>query len=166
MPGEHHFVSVYLVPRLYELNRLVPDYVNPDGTKGIVGDVVYFKDGSHKLGIEVKLRTIRLTKTEFNNWIVAENESGWPDVFLGIGSKGVMVLTWTEFRDSYVRMVRAGNSAWSPTAITDGYGPEKLVNDLFPPYEHPSYFPKSTDSKQATELESRFLEALRRAINC
>ena len=39
-PGEHHFVSTYLVPKLFQLTAVIPDYVNPDGTKAILGDVV------------------------------------------------------------------------------------------------------------------------------
>ena len=29
-PGEHHFVSAYLVPKLFAINGKVPDYINPD----------------------------------------------------------------------------------------------------------------------------------------
>ena len=65
-PGEHHFVSAYLIPKLFAINGIVPDYINPDGTKKIIGDVVYFRDGAHHFGIEVKFQTIRLTKNEFN----------------------------------------------------------------------------------------------------
>ncbi len=36
-PGEHHFCSIYL---LNKFNRL-PDYINPDGTKCITGDIVF-----------------------------------------------------------------------------------------------------------------------------
>lgn len=80
-PGEHHFVSIYLVPRLYRINKRVPDYVNPDGTKKVIGDVVYYKDHEHQLGIEVKLGTVRLTKNEFNTWIVNSDEVEWPHTF-------------------------------------------------------------------------------------
>ncbi|MBQ1726094.1 MAG: hypothetical protein II039_01765, partial [Treponema sp.] len=38
-PGEHHFCSVYL---LNKFNR-IPDYINPDGTKGVAGDIVFCK---------------------------------------------------------------------------------------------------------------------------
>src|SRR4051812_46457236 len=82
--GEHHFVGVYLLPKLYKLTGRVPDYVNPDGTKGLIGDVIYFENGSHRCGIEVKFQTIRLTRSEFNNWIVGEDETRWPTVFLGV----------------------------------------------------------------------------------
>ena len=92
-PGEH-FVSVYLVPKLFEIRGIVPDYVNPDGTKLIHGDVVYFKDGVQALGIEVKLGTIRLTTNEFNSWILDSHEAQHPDVFVGIGTYGLVVQRW------------------------------------------------------------------------
>ena len=49
-PGEHHFVSVFLVPLLYSINRIVPDYVNPDGTKRLIGDVIYFGSIEKRVG--------------------------------------------------------------------------------------------------------------------
>ena len=52
-PGEHHFVSAYLVPKLYSINGKVPDYINPDGTKSILGYVVYYQDGQHHFGIHL-----------------------------------------------------------------------------------------------------------------
>ncbi|MBK9595448.1 MAG: hypothetical protein IPO57_08850 [Rhodocyclales bacterium] len=79
-PGEHHFVSAYLVPRLFKLNQRVPDYINPDGTKGIIGDIVYYKDHEHQFGIEAKLSTIRLTRGEFNEWVVTTDPSRWPHI--------------------------------------------------------------------------------------
>ena len=35
-----------------------------------MGDVVYYRDEEHHLGLEVKRGTIRLTSREFNEWIV------------------------------------------------------------------------------------------------
>jgi hypothetical protein len=129
-PGEHHFVSVFLVPLLYSINSVVPDYVNPDGTKRLIGDVIYFKDGAHHYGIEVKLGTVRLTKEEFNSWIVAEVENKHPNVFIGVGRAGLLVLTWKEFRKLYVGAVRAKEPSWEPKRITGGYGPSKSVDVL------------------------------------
>jgi hypothetical protein len=88
-PGEHHFVTAYLVPKLYALNGLIPDYINPDGTKAVLGDVVYYRDGKHHLGIEAKVGVIRLTTGEFNNWIANIARDKHPDVFIGISSEGI-----------------------------------------------------------------------------
>ncbi|RKZ57142.1 MAG: hypothetical protein DRQ44_16085, partial [Gammaproteobacteria bacterium] len=79
-PGEHHFVSACLIPKLFAINGIVPDYINPDGTKAIIGDVVYYRNGAHHFGIEVKFETIRLTKNEYNNWIVNEETSEHPNL--------------------------------------------------------------------------------------
>ena len=96
-PGEHHFVAVYLLPKLYSINGTIPDYVNPDGTKRILGDIVYFKDGAHFLGIEVKVETIRLTANEFNNWILETDAEKHPNVFVGVGTKGLVLQSWRRF---------------------------------------------------------------------
>ena len=108
-PGEHHFVAVYLLPKLFALNGIVPDYVNPDGTKAIRGDIVYFRDDRHYLGLEAKLSTIRLTANEFNNWIVSPAYSNHPQVFIGVGTKGLVVQTWRRFRATYIKMIGPKN---------------------------------------------------------
>lgn len=166
MPGEHHFVAVYLIPKLYQLNGIVPDYVNPDGTKGLIGDVIYFKDGAHRCGIEVKLGTVRLTKNEFNTWIVGSNMSYWPNVFLGVGSAGVVLLTWPEFRACYLKSITTANSEWSIAPLENGYGPFKSVNVLMATGDRAGRFPISTDSKIAHRRETQFSNALKHAVGC
>jgi hypothetical protein len=126
-PGEHHFVSVYLVPRLFELNQRVPDYINPDGTKGIIGDVVYYKNHKHQFGIEAKIETIRLTKGEFNEWVFNEDSSRWPSTFIWIGSTGIGVCSLAEFRAAYIKSVVKKDQSWIPRQITKGYGPMRSV---------------------------------------
>lgn len=37
----------------------MPNYVNPDGTKKVYGDVVYYRDGRHHFGIEVKCDVVQ-----------------------------------------------------------------------------------------------------------
>ena len=63
-PGEHHFVSAYLVPKLFSINQRIPDYINPDGTKGIIGDIVYYQDHEHQFGIEVKFHIASRSNAE------------------------------------------------------------------------------------------------------
>ena len=165
MPGEHHFVAVYLLRKLYKLNGVVPDYVNPDGTKGLIGDVVYFKDGSHRCGIEVKLGTIRLTRNEYNKWIVGDDGSCWSNVFLGVCSAGLILLSWPKFRALYVTSVSTGIPAWSPSAIERGYGPFKSMNMLFGATNQSACFPISVDARVAKKREAQFLDALNREIH-
>ena len=165
LPGEHHFVAAYLLPKLYQLNGVVPDYVNPDGTKGLIGDVVYFKDGSHRCGIEVKLGTIRLTRNEYNKWIVGDDKTCWPNVFLGVCSAGLILLSWPKFRALYISSVSTGTPAWSPAAIERGYGPFKSVNMLFAATNQSARFSISLDASFAKKKEAQFLGALEREID-
>ncbi len=165
-PGEHHFVSAYLVPRLFELNERIPDYINPDGTKGIIGDVVYYKDHEHQFGIEAKLGTIRLTKGEFNNWIVNEDHTLWPHTFIGIGISGVGLCSWSEFRDAYISSVVEKDKNWIPQLLGKGYGPMKSVDKLFSKLPDGKYFPKGNDENECLELEASFIDALGREVDC
>jgi hypothetical protein len=130
MPGEHHFVAVYLLPKLLRLYPEVPDYVNPDGTKNIIGDIVYYKDGKHHFGIEAKLATIRLTAGEFNAWIRMEDRTKHPNVFLAVGTEGLVLQTWSRFRDVYMELAK--NEGRMPRhRLTSGtYGPQLSVNKL------------------------------------
>lgn len=159
-PGEHHFVSIFLVPLLYSINRIVPDYVNPDGTKKLIGDVIYFKDGAHHYGIEVKLGTVRLTREEFNGWIVAEVENKRPDVFIGVGMSGLLVLTWKEFRELYVGAVRAREPSWEPKRIESGYGPLKRVDVLCRSCARDVFFKHSGDPLTSASEQARLVSAL------
>ena len=163
-PGEHHFVSTYLVPKLYSINGKVPDYVNPDGTKAILGDIVYYQDGKHHFGIEVKLGVIRLTKREFNEWIVEDKLNRWPHLFIGVGHTGIGLATWQDFREVYVTAIRAKNSGWIPKRIADGYGPMKDVDVLLPTFGKSGWFPFSADALEASKNEARFTKLLRSHI--
>jgi hypothetical protein len=161
-PGEHHFVAAYLLPRLFNINGLVPDYINPDGTKKITGDIVYFKNGNHHLGIEVKFETVRLTKNEFNSWVVNEDSSKHPDVFIGIGTDGIIILSWHGFREAYLASI----NPTVPRLISKGYGKQKSVNTLFQAGKNKrGYLPKGRNESEAQEYESKFLELLREDVN-
>ena len=165
-PGEHHFVSAYLVPRLFELNQRVPDYINPDGTKGIIGDIVYYKDHEHQFGIEAKLGTIRLTKGEFNEWVVNTDTSRWTHTFIGIGTAGIGLCSWAEFRTAYIAAVAENNNGWVPSSLSEGYGPMKSVNTLLPKLPNGKFFRKGANPKESAELEDSFIEALEKEIAC
>jgi len=160
-PGEHHFVAVYLLPRLFNINQLVPDYINPDGTKEITGDIVYFNNGRHHLGIEVKFGTVRLTKNEFNRWVVTEDKSEHPEIFIGIGTNGIIILSWHEFREAYLASV----GITDPQPISSGYGPQKSVNSLFQENHGKGYLPRGRNETEAQEYENIFLQLLRETVN-
>jgi len=161
IPGEHHFVAAYLVPKLFRINGLVPDYINPDGTKEIRGDVVYHRNGRHRFGIEVKLGTVRLTKREFNEWIVNTDEYTWPDLFIGIGNRGIGLIAWGGFRDAYIHAVQSKNPGWMPETIERGYGPMKSIDQLLTHFDPESTFPYIDPGAEAETSERRFTEVLR-----
>ena len=163
-PGEHHFVCVYLVPRLFTINGKVPDYINPDGTKSILGDVVYYRDGRHHFGIEVKLGTVRLTKREFNEWVVSDDTRLWPNLFVGISNNGIALAAWSEFRGAYLAAVRAKDDNWSPAMIESGYGPMKGVNELSQHLPSGAWFPFAVSQADASMHETAFTTALRRGV--
>lgn len=167
VPGEHHFVSAYLTPRIFDIRGKVPEYINPDGTKSIVGDVVYYDSGKHQHGLEVKLETIRLTSGEFNNWIVSNKMVDWPDSFLGIGRKGIVLCSWPEFRRAYVKLVQAkkGNEKWIPAALKPKqYGPIRQVDSLITHLGEEKVYLYELQSDKAMAAEERFMKALRHAV--
>lgn len=135
-------------------------YVNPDGTKKPVGDVIYFKDGAHHYGIDVTLGTIRLTREEFNSWIVDEVENKRPDVFIGVGASGLLVLTWKDFRELYVRAVRAREPSWEAKRIESGYGPLKRVDVLCRSCVRNVFFEHSEDLSISSSGQARLVAAL------
>lgn len=167
LPGEHHFVAAYLVPRLVEKFGVVPDYINPDGTKAVLGDVVYYRDKAHHFGIEVKCGVVRLTRNEFNSWIVATQRQRWPNVFVGVCNTGMICGTWSAFRDSYIATVRRfkKDEAWRPEEIAGGYGPMpqvKLLTKVLRPGL--DWFPVQDDGL-ANTWEDKFIDCLTRHSN-
>ena len=163
-PGEHHFVATYLVPKLFSINQTVPDYINPDGTKQKIGDIVYFKEGKHHFGIEVKIETIRLTKNEFNSWIVNENTIDHPDIFIGIDTAGIIILPWGEFRNAYLSSV--GISEPQPIVKKNEYGPLKRINKLFAEgKDGAGYLPNVESDDEGKQYELDFELLLRSAID-
>jgi hypothetical protein len=164
-PGEHHFVATYLVPRLYSLGGAVPDFINPDGTKDIQGDIVYYIGGQHHFGIEVKFETVRLTKREFNRWVWARDSSKWPNVFIGVGRQGFAIATWTEFQTAYLSAVRERRGLrWSPKRISSGYGPQTRVDGLSKFLPPGTWFPFWDEGTQARRSEAALCRALGRLL--
>lgn len=138
VPGEHHFVALYLVPRLSQFSFLgVPHFINPDGMKDADGDIVYYSYEPHKtlsyttttrLKIEVKLenpldRWFQLTRSQYYHWIKQEwtpeekakltlgthtAKPGQPDLFVGVSLRGIVILPWAEFLDLYIKTVYPG----------------------------------------------------------
>ncbi len=192
VPGEHHFVALYLVPRLTSFSFLgVPHFVNPDGMKASVGDVVFcsyapekniYYVPTNRLKIEVKLENprdgfIELTRLQYYHWIRQERrpedkgkpnlsaQPEQPDLFVGVSEQGVVILPWATFRDIYIKQVY-------PKGLTDIL---KIKNRPSPTgkfsmscFDWPNdgsssyYFGYSKKVEKWPKLESSFMESLRR----
>lgn len=103
-PGEHHFCSIYL---LNKFNRL-PDYINPDGTKQVPGDIVFYKRSedndsikkNNKFSIEVKYGEIFFTKTQFKMWFVDKKDT--PDFLIALTDNYLFIIEWNIFQEIYL----------------------------------------------------------------
>lgn len=165
IPGEHHFVAAYLIHKLFEINKAVPDYINPDGGKAVLGDIIYCRDGQHHFSIEAKLQVVRLTVREYNDWIVTGVASACPNIFIGVGKNGIVLSSWDEFRSAYLRGVRNKKEGhWLPEEIINGYGPLLSMNLLKEEIGEDCWFPAETVEDSARIQEERFLSALRRHL--
>ncbi len=119
-PGEHHFVGMYLLPRMIALRQSLglPYYVNPDGMKKQPGDLVYYFSKSVegqvtsrwcRLAIEVKQAGKRngklpITRSEYNLWIGAtEAMSRKPHLVVAVCKQGVFLMGWQDFCAVYLK---------------------------------------------------------------
>ena len=168
VPGEHHFVASYLLPRVFSISDEVPGYVNPDGMKGASGDLVSALGSDTKYSIEVKLRTIRLTAREFNDWVFEPIHSVVPTVFVGIGKKGIAVCSWQDFVHGYKESITKPSNkrqAWPTEKKKSGeYGPMKEVDVLLDDLPSEYVFRYVSDEKEAIELDSVFCAKLSELI--
>lgn len=160
LPGEHHFVAAYLVPKLIAITGQIPDYINPDGAKAVLGDIVYCHDSAQRLSIEVKLKTVRLTKLQFNKWVIGRNTRRWPTLFVGIGRTGIGLATWRDFRAAYIAAVRKTRPLSVTTATDKPYGPFAQVDQLARHLPAGAWFPIGDSSAKDRSHEKRFTDAL------
>jgi hypothetical protein len=127
-PGEHHFVALYLAPKLFKLGNIIPDYINPDGMKRLPGDLIYSKDLIHKLAIEVKFFKINFTKTQCNDWLNFENGTV-PNYIVALGKKYLLIQNWFKFVNNYKGIILKTKgihinkieSGYTPTINVDEY---------------------------------------------
>ena len=117
LPGEHHFVALYLVPKIYKLLNKIPNWVNPDGMKRKPGDIIY-----DDLSIEVKYLKINLTKTQYNEWIIGNKKK--PNILIALGRKTICIINWERFVKYYQYILKTKNKKIVP--YKSGYTP--LIN--------------------------------------
>lgn len=116
-PGEHHFVSVYLLNKFSS----IPDYVNPDGTKKVCGDIC-FKNNDKEFAIEVKFKKIRFSKTENNNWFVEKKEP-LPKYIIILSDNYLFIIPWKDFSDVY-------NNKFPPKKIEKGNKNSPILSEM------------------------------------
>ena len=102
VPGEHHFVAVYLLNKINE----IPDYVNPDGMKGSLSGDIGFKRGENLLfSIEVKLgkknnkSSITFTASQYEKWFIKSEEI--PDYLIILIKDYFFVIKFASFVKVY-----------------------------------------------------------------
>ena len=153
-PGEHHFVAVYLLRKFAS----IPDYLNPDGMKGVCGDIVFGKKTDNKFfSVEVKVGKTSFTfsKNENNSWFV--NETGpFPDYLIALTRNRLFILKWRDFSELFIKLK-------NPKLINDSHGKSKSIseNDLLTKFASDSFEINSVDEKAIT---ARF-EKLNAEIN-
>lgn len=163
IPGEHHFVSVYLIPKIHAITGLVPEYVNPDGTKNITGDLIY-SDGS--VCFEVKYKYLRFTRTQYYDWIRNESGKKCPNYLIGLSGKGLLVQEWDGFVNCF------SSSIWERDKIdfrfhdVDNYSPsisiDKYVSRPENNIRQDEYF-SITDNKEQL-LEAKLVEIFKTPV--
>jgi hypothetical protein len=109
LPGEHHFVAIYLAPKIYKATNYIPLYINPDGMKKVPGDLFYKEND---VSIEVKYFKINFTNYYWMEWIKDINCTSdiatkkCPKYFIGVSDKGIIFEDWKSFVCNYKTMIR------------------------------------------------------------
>ncbi len=101
IPGEHHFVAVYLLSKF----QRIPDYVNPDGTKGsLSGDIGF---GNSTFSIEVKLgkknsmSSISFTASQYEKWFMKSEDKGIPNYLIVLIADSFFIINFPLFVEKY-----------------------------------------------------------------
>ncbi len=102
IPGEHHFVAVYLLNKF----KRIPDYLNPDGTKGVCGDIVFENGDSKKsFSVEVKIgkTSFCFSKNETNSWFV-DKTGPFPNYLIALTQNYLFIIEWKKFSNLFIRL--------------------------------------------------------------
>ncbi|GEM_PF-4296981 len=101
IPGEHHFVAVYLLSKIKE----IPDYVNPDGMKGsLQGDIGF---GNNTFSIEVKLgkknsmSSISFTASQYEKWFIKSEDKDIPNYLIVLLKDSFFIIKFPLFVEKY-----------------------------------------------------------------
>ena len=152
IPGEHHFVAVYLLPHFHK----IPDYVNPDGTKSFCGDIG-FCNNSKLFSIEVKIgkKSFTFSKNENNNWLVKKEEP-LPNYLIALTLNYYFIIEWDIFSSIFENLKH-------PKIIVDGrknslsISEKELVSELQKLHKNTCFFNLSEKNIERN-IETRFDE--------
>lgn len=180
-PGEHHFVALYLIPRLIRIPSLgLPDFVNPDGTKKQRGDIIYWRANERErrcsLALEVKQtskkRQLTITRSEYNLWVSdhrAENKghAGEPHLLVAVCKSGAAILPWEQFRLAYLASAYPRRS---PRRIPPTKNGRRVQNARSCPETvltgaASHFFPFVAGAEDRDRKEAEFVAALERACD-
>jgi hypothetical protein len=154
--------------------------------KAIPGDIVYFDrkevDGevnwNFLLGIEVKIGSVKFSRTEYNDWMRPHAASkDKPGLFVGIAKQGILIGRWKPFAERFVKIAFSENGSpqeLDPNNDDDRYTPTlempKIVDDtqeVLPIDERPlpdnlRWWNYTCDQDKANRCEQEFIEQLKR----
>lgn len=103
IPGEHHFVAVYL---LNKFNR-IPDYLNPDGMKGSLSGDIGFERGNNTFSIEIKLgkknsmSSISFTASQYEKWFIESEDKDIPNYLMVLVKDSFFIIKFPLFVEKY-----------------------------------------------------------------
>ncbi len=154
IPGEHHFVAVYLLSKFDK----IPDYLNPDGMKDICGDIVFkSKENKKSLSIEVKIgkTSFCFSKKETNSWFV-DKKSPFPDYLFALTRNRLFIIKWENFSDLFIKLKH-------PKRIESKSGNSNRISekDLLSEFKNDSFEIKSVNEE---DINIKF-QALNKEIN-
>ena len=78
---------------------MIPEYINPDGTKDVIGDLFYKEKD---VSIEIKYMKIKFTEKQINNWIKGNDKTIHPKYIIGINENRLFLQNFEEFRKNYI----------------------------------------------------------------
>ncbi len=136
IPGEHHFVAVYL---LNKFNK-IPDYLNPDGMKGKCGDIVFEsknKNSAKQLSVEVKIgkSSFCFSKNETNSWFVEKDKTELlPNYLIALTQNYLFIIDWKRFSDLFIKLknpIKIHSKSGNSKKISEAELLNEFKNDSF-----------------------------------
>ena len=176
VPGEHHFCSIYLLNKFHRF----PDYINPDGTKNVSGDIIFCKrsgptistqkikilnkklarniyglNQNARFSIEVKYLQIKFTKDQYNTWFVKGIEK--PDFIIALTNNYFFIIEWNIFSKIYSeKKYPTGHKAINAYSKTISEN-DLISSPLLKTDKHYFYLNVYSERKLENKINTRFV---------